>query len=195
LDRSRETEPATSAWQKAGDLAVGRRAYREAEQHYRSALAALLTRPESSERDAQESILQLALAEVLAATTGWATPDTTAAYTRARTLARDSSGESLEVLFGLWASAISRCELSMALPLADQLLEIANKKGRPRDLVHAHFAQGLTHASLGDLIEGRQQYSEVIKQYREDDFLAVSIDYGTVNLGRSNLLPTTTSSD
>jgi class 3 adenylate cyclase/tetratricopeptide (TPR) repeat protein len=174
-----ETGPAACAWQKAGDLAVERRAYREAEQHYRSALSALLTSPESPERDAQESSLQLALGDVLAATMGWATPDTTDAYTRARTLtARAGSGESLEVVFGLWASTISRCELSAALVLADQLLEIARQTDRPRDLVHAHFAQGLTHASLGDLILGRQQYSEAIKQYREKDFLAVSIDYG-----------------
>jgi class 3 adenylate cyclase/tetratricopeptide (TPR) repeat protein len=174
-----ETEPAISAWQKAGERAVERRAYREAEQHYRSALAALLTRTESPERDARESILQLGLGDVLAATMGWAALDTTAAYTRARTLsARAGFGESLEVVFGLWTAAISRCELSMALPLADQLLEIARKTGRARDLVHSHFAQALTHASVGNLIKGRQQYSEAIKQYRENDFLAVPIDYG-----------------
>jgi predicted ATPase len=157
-----ETEPAISAWQNAAERAVERRAYREAEQHYRSALAALLTRTESPERDARESILQLALGEVLAATMGWAALDTTAAYTRARTLtALASSGESLEIVFGLWAAATSRCELSTALGLADQLLEIAGKTGHPRDLVHSHFAQGLTRASLGNLLEGRQQFSEL----------------------------------
>ena len=57
-----ETEPAIAAWRKAGARAVERRAYREAEQHYRQALAVLQTLPESSERDSRELALLLEVA-------------------------------------------------------------------------------------------------------------------------------------
>jgi predicted ATPase len=49
-----EADSAITEWQRAGERAVERRAYREAEQHYREAIAALRTLPESIDRDSRE---------------------------------------------------------------------------------------------------------------------------------------------
>ena len=49
-----DSESAIAAWQKAGEQAVARGAFREAEQHYGEALGVVQTRPASSERDTRE---------------------------------------------------------------------------------------------------------------------------------------------
>jgi hypothetical protein len=71
-----EIEPAIGAWQLAGERAVERRAYRGAEQHYREAIAALQTLPESTDRDSRELTLQVALGDVMQWTRGWSAADT-----------------------------------------------------------------------------------------------------------------------
>src|SRR5215469_2176602 len=58
-------EEAVRVFELAAERAVGRRAYRETEQHYRDVLAMLLTQPESIERNGRELRLQLALGPVL----------------------------------------------------------------------------------------------------------------------------------
>jgi predicted ATPase len=66
-----QAEPAIAEWSRAGKRATDRHAYREAEQNYRAALAALSMLPESSDRDTGELTLQVALGVVMEATQGW----------------------------------------------------------------------------------------------------------------------------
>jgi class 3 adenylate cyclase/tetratricopeptide (TPR) repeat protein len=166
-----ETEPAIAAWQRAGEQAVERGAYREAERHYREALANLEIVPESRDRDGRELKLQLALGGVMAATRSWSGVDTAAVYTRARTLAeRGGADESLPVFRGLWASALTRCELRAAMVLADQMLEIAHGMNGPEALDTANYAQGFTHLCLGDLPVARGHFARAIEHCREGDF-------------------------
>ena len=84
---SGETEPAISAWQKAGENALARSALREAESDYRNALQLLDRTAESLTRDRHELRLQLALGEVLIATKGYGAHEKEAAFDRARKLA------------------------------------------------------------------------------------------------------------
>ncbi|HLW71841.1 MAG TPA: AAA family ATPase [Candidatus Binataceae bacterium] len=162
-----ETDPAIAAWKKAGERAVERRAYREAEQHYREALALLNTLPESGERDSRELTLQLALGNVMVGTRGWTAADTGEAYARARILAERSDGtESLQVFTGLWSSANLRGELRSALALADQMFAIARNIENPAALAAARSAQGYSHYLLGDLVGARQYLFEAIEYRR-----------------------------
>jgi len=61
-------------------------AYREAEHHYRNALAVLQSVLESSERDTRELSLPVALGGVMTATRGWSAVETAEVYARARML-------------------------------------------------------------------------------------------------------------
>jgi class 3 adenylate cyclase len=99
-----ESEPAIAAWHRAGQQAVERGAYREAEQHYGEALVILSILHESPERDTRELALLLGIGPVLIAIKGWASPDTEQAYDRARLLCgRDTvSSNAFHALFGLW---------------------------------------------------------------------------------------------
>jgi class 3 adenylate cyclase/tetratricopeptide (TPR) repeat protein len=165
-----ETEPAIAAWQRAGEQAVERSAYREAERHYRDALAILESVPKSDDRDGRELKLQLALGGVMAATRAWSGVDTAAVYTRARTLAeRAGVAESLTVFRGLFASALTRGELRAALVMADQMLEIASSIDTPQALHVAHYAQGFSRLCLGDLPIARQHFRLATEHCLEED--------------------------
>src|SRR5262249_7241617 len=97
-----ELESAIGEWQRAAERAGRSRAHREAERHYRNALALLLTLPESAERDSRELNLQLGLGPALGITTGFAAVETKAAYARARSLsARNITEESLGMIWGV----------------------------------------------------------------------------------------------
>ena len=152
-----EIESAIKEWQRASERAATRRAYHEAEHHYREALALLQTLPESSERDGRELTLQVATGSVMGATRAWSADDTVEAYARARVLAdRGGSTDSLQIFNGLWITALTRGESRTALVLADQLLKIAGGIGSPSALAIAHNAQGHTRHLLGDLASARQ---------------------------------------
>ena len=166
-----EADSAITEWQRAGARAVERRAYREAEQHYREAIAALRTLPESTDRDSCELKLQVAFGGVLQWTRGWGGAETVEAYTRARVVAERSGGaDSLNILANLCSGANLRGEPRAALALADQMLEIAHRGGSTLALITAHYAQALPRLNLGDLAGARQLYLQVMEYYREEDF-------------------------
>jgi class 3 adenylate cyclase/tetratricopeptide (TPR) repeat protein len=166
-----EAEPALADWQKAAERALERRAYREAEQHYRNALAALLTIPEARERDQRELSLQVALGGVMTVKRGWSAPDTANAYGRARVVAERANGaKSVLVLFGLYNSALTRGEHGPALSLAKQLLDIAHGQHSQSALAIAHYAQAMPRHYIGDLANARHHFLLAIEHHRRGDF-------------------------
>jgi class 3 adenylate cyclase/tetratricopeptide (TPR) repeat protein len=166
-----EADSAITEWQTAGARAVECHAYSEAEQHYGSAIAALRSLPESSDRDSRELTLQVALGDVMQWTRGWSSAETVEAYTSARTVAERSGGaDSLKILAELCTGATLRGEQRAALALADQVLAIAHRSGNSLALITAQHAQAFPRHILGDLIGARQLYSKVMAYYREEDF-------------------------
>jgi predicted ATPase len=152
--RASETHKAALYFQRAAEGALERRAFREAERHYRDALALLLTLPESLERDHREINLQLALGPVLGVTTGWAAADTNAAYARASSLSTpQGTEESLGLTWGLWLAAVSSSDLRAAMALAEEMRQIASKLGSSRGLAEASYARGMTLHWLGGFRE------------------------------------------
>ena len=153
----------------AGQRAIAQRAYGEADQHYSDALAILQTTPESPERDRRELSLLLALGTAIGATRGFSPAETEAAYTRAKILAAPTDSESLEVLRGLWNTAVSRGQPRAALALADQFLEIANVIGIPAVRAHAHYLQALPRSLMGDLTGAHQHFDRALELYSVED--------------------------
>ena len=153
----------------AGQRAVARRAYAEADKHYSDALAVLETTPESPQRDRREVSLLLALGEAVGVLQGFSPAKTEAAYTRASILTERAGGRSLEVLRGLWNATVSRGELRAALALANQFLEIAQRSGILAALPHAHYLQALPRSLMGDIIEARDHFNRALELYSEED--------------------------
>jgi class 3 adenylate cyclase/tetratricopeptide (TPR) repeat protein len=154
-----ETEPAIAEWQRAGARAIERRAYREAEQIYRSALALLEALPQSLERDARELGLREALAETLRVTRGYSAPETVDATARARALA-EAKGNLAQLVvqdFLAWTVAFSAGDYATATVLADRALSRARTDGGAASLGFAHMAQVATRYFRGDLV-GAEDY-------------------------------------
>jgi class 3 adenylate cyclase/tetratricopeptide (TPR) repeat protein len=166
-----EAEPAVAEWQRAGERALERRAYREAEQHYRNAIGILGTLRESSERDAHELKLQVALGVIFTATQGYSSSQTKEAYARARVLIERTGGPaSLEILNGLRGAAVTRGELRASLGIADEILQIAHAIGSPQALAAAHTEQGNARYYLGDFVGAREHFRLSLENYRPEDF-------------------------
>jgi class 3 adenylate cyclase/tetratricopeptide (TPR) repeat protein len=154
-----ETEPAIAEWQRAGARAIERRAYREAEQHYRSALALLEVIPQSLERDARELELQEALAETLRMTRGYSALETVDVTDRARAIAeaKGNLGQLVVQDFLAWTVAFSAGDYATAVDLADRAFSRARTEGGAASLGFAHMAQVATRYFRGDLV-GAEDY-------------------------------------
>jgi tetratricopeptide (TPR) repeat protein len=142
-----EADPAITEWQRAGERALERRAYREAEQHYRNAIAILGTLQESSERTSalktllelpedieqhrREFALQLGLGSALRGAKSWGCLETFHTFTRALSLGEKLAQpqELFEVLFGLTGSALARGLVKMSQELAERMLGLATTTG------------------------------------------------------------------
>jgi adenylate cyclase len=173
-------DKAVRFFELAAERTVERRAYRETEQHYRDALAMLLTQPESLQRNGEELRLQIALGGVLALTRGWSAVAVDEVYTRSLALAEVIGDEASlarlrRYMFGL---AVTRSDLRRALPLADQVMQDASRINRPGVLLFAHDAMGLTRLCRGDLVESRHQFQEALEYQRIDDGRGRYVDWG-----------------
>ena len=172
--------------QLAAERAVARRAYREAGQHYRDAIAISQALPESSERDGHELMLQLALGGVLHATRGTSSVEAGESHESARLLAkRIGDAKSIEVLYQLSGAASTRGDQRGALAVADQFLEIATGTGTPAALTYAHDAQARPRFLIGDLTGARKHFDQALKQYCEEDFIGAPVN---LNPGLASLV-------
>lgn len=156
-----EAEPAIAAWKSAGAAANARRAFREAEDDFRQALAILEAQPESSERDARELELARSLVEVLQLTRGYSAPETIEAAARARRLAERTGNLAQLVLqgFGTWASVHVSGDHPSAGALADQILDLATREGSLPVLGFAYSAGVHARFYRGDLIGVEEHFT------------------------------------
>ena len=148
-----DAESALPAWIRVGRIALSRRAFKEAEDAFRGAVASLRRQPDSAQRDAEELSVLGSLAEVSAITRGYSDQQTMEAVVRARELAAKAGSvrHQAEQAFALWAAASSRGDYSTAGNLADQFLTIARADSRIEMIGLAHMAQMTQRYRVGDL--------------------------------------------
>jgi len=158
-----EAEPAIAAWKKTAVAADVRRAFKEAEEGYRQALAILNTLPESPERDARELELASALVQVLQVARGYSAPESVEAAARARALAEKSGNlaQLVRQAFATWTSGLAAGDYPSASVLADQILELAQHEGSPASLGLAHTAQVMVRFYRGDLVGVEEHFARL----------------------------------
>ncbi|HKV54776.1 MAG TPA: AAA family ATPase [Candidatus Binataceae bacterium] len=151
----------------AAERAVERRAFRETEQHYRDALAMLLTQPESIERNGRELKLQLALGSVLMATKGWAAPETESAHRRADELAE--TGTTLEqrftVLVGLFAICYVGGKLAAARERIKRTWDFVNQHPEPAFILETTHHEWTVALCAGELQIAQSQIERGLELY------------------------------
>jgi DNA-binding winged helix-turn-helix (wHTH) protein/tetratricopeptide (TPR) repeat protein len=153
----------------AGKRATARHAYHEAEQHYRQALAALQTVPESPERLRHELSLLLSLGHIIGVTRGYSSEGATGVFRRAMSLAEHVGGSDLlPIFYGLSIAAMTRGDLQAPMAINHEMLEIARRDVSSPALFLAHVACGSSRHFLGNLVEAREHFSHASGHYDDE---------------------------
>jgi class 3 adenylate cyclase/tetratricopeptide (TPR) repeat protein len=170
--RSSNTVKAVEYLDRAGQQAMMRGALKEAELHFRQAIAALSTTSETPERIRREFNLQYALWQVLAFRSRMGAGENLQASRRLRELG-EKTGNPEQLIVALraaWGPAFARGDMTAAQQIAEQLLEIAQRSGSRRGLTMAHHFQGIVFQFRGELTQAMQHFEATIASYNETDF-------------------------
>jgi class 3 adenylate cyclase/tetratricopeptide (TPR) repeat protein len=167
-------EKAVALWGKAGQRSLERSALVEAVEQLTRALAQIATLPASPVRRREEIRCQVALANALMHTKGYAAPETRAALDQARALIENANalGEPPEDplllfsnLYGFWVSNYNAFDGDVIRALARKFLVLAEERGASVPLMVAHRIMGCSLASTGDLVEARVHFDCAVALY------------------------------
>jgi DNA-binding SARP family transcriptional activator/predicted ATPase len=165
---------------QAGDRAVRLSANEEAIAHLTQGLALLETLADTPERAQQELALQLALAMPLLATRGYAAPELSRTYARARELCQQM-GETPQLfpaLLLLWMFYATRAEHQTALELGEQILSLAQRLQDPLQVAFSNWAPGLSLLYLGEFTLARAHFEQMIAFYDPQQHRSLAFLYG-----------------
>ena len=140
----------------AGDHAMAQLAYEDAEKQYRAGLQMLERMPATADRDGLELALQHGLVNVLMVTQGFSAPQIAPSLDRLRALSAGLAPR--ESAAALAASGIFHAtipQMDQAMPLTDELLELAATSHDPSVVWLAHMFRGRCCWQTGALREAR----------------------------------------
>jgi class 3 adenylate cyclase/tetratricopeptide (TPR) repeat protein len=150
-------EPAIDCWLKAGHLALSRSANAEAAKHLGRGIELTRSQSESAERDRKELDFYLALGPAMAATEGYATPETLRVFSHARDLLGDGGTltEQMTVLWGVYLAHSMRAENIAAREVAQRCLALATEHEHLGMSALGNRFMGQTLWMMGDFVEAR----------------------------------------
>jgi class 3 adenylate cyclase/tetratricopeptide (TPR) repeat protein len=170
--RSSNTEKAVEYLDRAGRQAMMRGALKDAELHFKQAIAALSTTSETPERVRREFNLQYAFWQVLAYTSGMRAGENVRASRRLLELG-EKTGNPEQLIFALraaWGPALEQGDMTGTQQIAEQMLEIAQRSGSHYGLTLAHHFQGICFQLRGELTQAMPHFEAAISSYNETDF-------------------------
>jgi class 3 adenylate cyclase/predicted ATPase len=160
-------DKAIEYWSNAGHRSLLRSNLAEAANHFRKAIGALATQPDSSERRRRELTCQTAMAQALIGAKGYGAPETMAAWQRAHELATTvgDARQRFAATYGLWVGQYAQGQLSTIDTLAEQCLCAAEMEGDRTQLCVAHRMTGIAHFIVGDFARGRDHCISAVELY------------------------------
>jgi predicted ATPase len=167
-------EEAAVLWGKAGQRSLDRSALVEAAEQLTRALAHIETLPGTSALRREQIKLQVALANTLMHTKGYAAPETKAALDQARLLTERAKvlGEPPEDplllfsnLYGFWVTNYVAFNGDVIRELATHFLALAEKYEATVPRMIGHRMMGCSLASTGDLAPARMHFDRAIALY------------------------------
>jgi class 3 adenylate cyclase/tetratricopeptide (TPR) repeat protein/ABC-type transport system involved in cytochrome c biogenesis ATPase subunit len=163
-------EEALEWWGKAGDLALRRSAYVEAMAHLGKALGLIEGLESGPEQRLRQLRLQIAYGQSAIHARGWAVPETTAAFARARELATgiEDPIERSAAYFGLWGGCFVRGEVASMRDVADAFLDDAEERAGSAEQSVAHRAVGESCWFVGDYVGARAHLVQAVDCYDEE---------------------------
>lgn len=148
----------------AGEDAMARAAFLEAQSQLERAIEILDEFPEPERRLKDSFRLRTRLAECYVVTKGHSAPETRRAFENALDIG-ERIGEPVTlttVLAGLISAAAQRAEYATAQAYADRLLAVAKKSGGAFERGWAHFRQGHIQFYQGDLRAARRSFEQAL---------------------------------
>ena len=181
------TNKAVNYWSRAGQRSLGRSALAEAVEQLTRAIDLIAALPGTTELRREQIKLQVALANALMHTKGFATPETKAALGQARLLIEraEALGEPPEdplllfsILYGFWATNYVGHNGDALRELASQFLTLAQKQTATGPLVVAHRLMGSSFSTTGDVVQGRKHLDKAITLYDRAEHSPLATRFG-----------------
>jgi predicted ATPase len=180
-------ERAAGLWGKAGTRALARSALEEATAQLNRALAHILALPGTAVLRREQIKLQVALANALMHTKGYAAPDTKASLDQARWFIEraEALGEPSEdplmlfsILYGFWVANHNAFNGDICCDLAAQFLALAEKQGATIPLMMGHRIMGRSLLDTGKITEGRAHCDQAIALYDPTEHRSLAMRFG-----------------
>jgi tetratricopeptide (TPR) repeat protein len=163
-DQAGMVEPAIAAYRVAGSRAVAVSALEEAVTMFRRALVLLADLPSSSDRDALEVDIRIALGSPLVALEGYGSKSAHQLYERARSLCRKLHRPvNSPILRGLGLARLQGCRFDDCDDLARGLLD--NESQDPIARTEGRYLLGVSAFWRGDLARARHYLDGAIEGY------------------------------
>ncbi len=167
-------EKAANLWGKAGLQALKRSALLEAAVQLNRALDQIGALPGTPDLRRRQIELQVALANALMHTNGYASQATRAAFDRARSSieAAEALGEAPEdplslfaVMYGSWVGSYVAFDGDALLGMAARFMALAQKQGSTGPLMIGHRLMGTSLQCTGDIAGSRAHYDRAMALY------------------------------
>ena len=180
-------EKAARLWGKAGQRSLARSALIEAVEQLRRALEQIATLPGTPALRREEIKLQVALANALMHTKGYAAPEPKAAVEQARLLIEraEALGEPPEdplllfsVFYGLWVANFVAFDGDVSRDLAAQFLALAEKQGTTVPLMIGHRLMATSLVGTGDIAKARAHCDKAIALYDPAEHRPLATRFG-----------------
>ena len=180
-------EKAAGMWGKAGQRSLARSALIEAIEQLTRAPDLIAALPATKAMRRDQINLQVALANALMHTKGYATPETKAALGEARSLIEkaealgDPSEDPLllfSILYGFWVVNLVAFNGDAMRELSVQFLALAEKQMATGPLLVAHRLMGTSLSTTGELVEGRTHLDKAIGLYDRAEHSPLATRFG-----------------
>jgi len=184
---ARQIEKAARLWGKAGERSLDRSALVEAAAQLTRALEQIATLPGTRALRRERIKLQVALANALMHTKGYAASDTKASLDQARLLIEQAEalGEPPEdplllfsVLYGVWAANYVAFNGDALRELAMQFLALAGQQRATVPLMIGHRLMGSSLLFTGNIAEGRPHFDQAIAFYDPAEHRPLATRFG-----------------
>jgi predicted ATPase len=180
-------EKAAMLWGQAAQRSLARSALVEATGQFTRALAQIASLPGTAALRREQIKLQVALANALMHTKGYAAPETKESLDQARSLIEraEALGEAPEdplilfsILYGFWVTNHNAFNGDICCDLAAQFLALAEKQGTAIPLMIGHRIMGRSLLDAGKIWEGRTHCDVAIGLYNPTEHRSLATRFG-----------------
>jgi predicted ATPase/class 3 adenylate cyclase len=180
-------EKAASSWGKAGQRSLDRSALIEAAEQLTRALGQIAVLPSTAALRSEQIKLQVALANALMHTKGYASPETEASFEHARALIEQAEmlGEPPEdplllfsVLYGFWVANFMAFDADALRELAMRFVTRAEKQRATGPLMIGFRLMATSLMFTGNIEEGRAHFDQAIALYNPAEHRPLAMRFG-----------------